>query len=182
MGTSGGTGRVGRGRRRLRRLVIVLGVALVAVAALVLATRGLPDPGPIIVVNRGPGPLLVDVRSWGGASGVGGPVARPVEPESSAVLYRPVGNGKVCVRAFELATRQSVTAVLTAGASSREGGGDTVYVNAEISEGGPLLPEPCPQHLAGHRVRVAPGRYFDPAAPTEIRRERVIRRFQGGEI
>lgn len=186
MGASGGAGGAGKvgSRRPAGRALLVL--AAVAVAAFIVSSRWVPDPSAIVVMNEGDSAVLVDLRSWGGVSGVGGPLARVIEPESSAVLYRPVGKGEVCLRVFEPASRQIATGLLPAAAGSRGGGGgDTVYLiaqNRERQQLRPLLPDPCPRHLAAHRVRIAPGRYFDPGMPNEIRRERLIRRFQGNEI
>ena len=134
-----------------------------------------PEPVVVRVANETPRSVLVDARWWYGELGVEGPIVRDVPAGGVTMLHARRVDG-ICVRVIHRSHRHVAGVFLEAPLR-----GDTVRaaIRDRAGEGGPVLePGPaCPPELLEHRVRLGSGRYFDPADPETVGRERVLRRF-----
>jgi hypothetical protein len=129
----------------------------------------------VSVVNETTRSVQVDARWWYGEFGVEGPIVRNVPPGGVTMLHSR-GVGGICVRMIHRSHR-----LVGGGFVMAPTRGDTSRVAIRDGAGGgsPVL-EPgraCPPELMEHRVRLGSGRYFDPADPGTIRRERILRPF-----
>lgn len=156
--------------------------AIIAAAALVIVVIAfwvLRPPWPplqvVRVVNPGPDSVLVDARWWGGATGVDGPIARMLPPDSATTIVRASGDSQICLRVVNPRSHRVSSGLIPD--LTRDG--DTLVVMAAqpLTEApGPQFTDPCPAMLGENRFRLAMGRYFHPQDPERIRRERILRR------
>ena len=176
-GTDGSSGEHPRGRAPWPRWLLLV-TAIMSLAAFALLLRSFQWPAPIVLElrNEGPDSVLVDARWLDLSSGIDGPLVRVLPARQSTTLLR-WRRDDICVRVIDPATGRVASGLLTLAAVDD---GDTLRVSVRGSTGAPplpQLPDSCPPDLADHRVRVAPGRYFDPGNPEQIRREPLIRLY-----
>lgn len=127
----------------------------------------------VIVENEVLEPVLIDLRWRDRGIEIAGPIARRVAPGEAAEFGAPVGDS-VCLRVIAGDSGRTVTAMHLPVSES------ATRVRIRLDRQSLYQPTSaairCEPALAAHKVRVAPGRYFELDRPDRIRRERILTR------
>lgn len=151
-------------------------VAVMAALTARVATTGewvqWPELSTLTVESALHDSILVDVRMRTRSGRVDGPIVQRLHP-GSEVTFSASPDDPVCIRLIEPEERRVVSFQLDGSEQARS---TAIRLGPSTLQRAPPGFVRCDEDLAGHRVRLVPGRYFEPDRPETVRRERILAR------
>lgn len=158
-----------------RGTLLVWGVLVLASISVLVAGPSrflpIPDPHRILVESRLPDTVLLDIRTADARGSVIGPPVRTFAP-GDTVTFITMPGAAVCLRIVMPDDRRVIPIGLPRVDPARQ---TRLALDPRVLATSTSTALPCNPRLAEHRVRLSWRSYFEPDAPYDVRRGRLLK-------